>query len=392
MHDIKTWINDKMPRKNGEAAIYLVVHLNYKSMKFNTGVTCLPSNWDYNKGKIKGNGSAIKDKNLIINECIARMNEIFVRCRLQNITINPELLKNEWKNPSRRIDFFAFFKEALIERKNDLAYGTYKHHKTVLNFLKKYKKKLAFSEITPDFIEKFERWLRDKENNDVNTIHSKLRIFRTYLNIAVRKGIIEENPFTKVKLKKAQVNRIYLSDSELKQLWKFYESQKLTTAKQKVLRHFLFMCFTGLRISDLRAITPDNIIDHTLIYNALKTKKVKRNFIKVPLSSFAFKLIKDEQSLNGKLFNTISEQKMNKYIKEIVLKAGINKEVTNHSGRHTFATLWLEKTNDLAQLQALLGHSNISDTMVYVHITDSGLKSQMKVFEESFFGNTKDSS
>lgn len=388
MHDIKTWINDKMPRKNGQAAVYLIVHLKYKSLKFNTGIKCLPTKWDYENGRIKGKGQDAKDKNLIINECFARMNEIFVRYRLQNITITPELLKNEWKNPTRRIDFFAFFNEALKERKSDLAFGTYKHHKTVLNFLKKFRKNLAFSEITPDFIEQFQRWLRDKEKNDVNTIHSKLRIFRTYLNIAVRKGIIEVNPFSQIKLKKARVNRVYLSDKELEQLWNLYKSGQLTNSKQKVLRHFLFMCFTGLRISDLRAITPENVVGNTLVYNALKTKKVKRNFIKVPLSSFALILITDERSSNGKLFNTISEQKMNKYIKEIVPKAGINKEVTNHSGRHTFATLWLDKTNDLAQLQALLGHSNISDTMVYVHITESGLKNQMKVFEDSIFGNS----
>ena len=157
--------------------------------------------------------------------------------------------------------------------------------------MKIFKPKLSFSEITPDYLENFQRWLRTKHGNDTNTIHTKMRILRNYLNVAIRKGIISENPFTRVKLKKATTSRVFLNPEELKILWDLYEKNSLTEAKQKILRHFLFMCFTGLRISDMKQLTQGNVIGEMLIFNVVKTKQVKKNMVKVPLNSYASRLI-----------------------------------------------------------------------------------------------------
>ncbi len=381
----KPYINSKQIGKSGQVAVYVMVHVDYKSMKFNTGVSCLAENWDPKTLRIRGNAKEIKDDNLVIEQCLARLNDIAVRYRLQNIHLSAELLKNEWKNPARRIDFYKFFDEAIAERKGDIAPNTVKSHKSAIEIMKLFKPKLAFSEITPDFLENYQRWLRAKHGNHTNTIHTKMRILRNYLNVAIRKGIISENPFSRVKLKKATTSRVFLNPEELKILWDLYENNSLTEAKQKILRHFLFMCFTGLRISDMKQLTQGNVIGEMLVFNVKKTKQVKKNMVKVPLNSYASRLIADENSETKLLFNTISEQKMNTYIKEIVASAEIHKEVTNHTGRHTFATCWLKKTKDLAQLQVLLGHSNITETMIYVHVDDEMLRGEMKNFESLVF-------
>lgn len=386
----KPWINTSAPRKNGECAVYILVHLGYKSLKFNTGVSSHPNDWDLKKLRIKGNSKEVNDDNLVIDECLARMNDIFVRYRLQHAHLTPELLKNEWKNPARRIDFYSFFEEALKERKKELAPGTYRQHNSVMNVMKEFRGRLAFSEIDGDFIMRFQRWMKTKRGSKINTVHTKMKVFRAYLNIAVRKGIIQENPFDRVKIKKAKANRVFLTSEELKTLWDYYNEPKIKSSKQKILRHFLFMCFTGVRISDLKALTPQNIIGDMLVFNASKTKGIKLEVTRVPLNKYAKQLIDHENNTETKwLFNTISEQKMNTYIKEVVKEAGIDKEVTNHSGRHTFATLWLAKTRDLAQLRVLLGHSNIADTMTYVHVQTSELHKRMKNFEKDVFPKKK---
>ena len=385
----KPYINPKQTGKNGKVAVYIMVHVEYKTLKFNTGVSCLAASWDPKTLRIKGNTKEIKDDNLVIEQALARLNDIAVRYRLQNIHLSAELLKNEWKNPARRIDFYKFFDEAIAERKAELAHNTVKSHKSAIEIMKKYRASLAFSEITPDFIDGFQRWLRTKQGNDTNTIHTKMRVLRNYLNVAIRKGIISENPFTRVKLKKASTSRVFLNPEELKILWDLYESRKLTEAKQKILRHFLFMCFTGLRISDMKQLTASNIFGEMLVFNVKKTKELKRNMVKIPLNSYAARLIAEEKSATKLLFNTISEQKMNTYIKEIVTGAGIQKDVTNHSGRHTFATCWLKKTKDLAQLQVLLGHSNIAETMIYVHVDDDMLRGEMRNFDQLIFADEK---
>lgn len=383
----KVYIDPNKKKKDGTLNVYLLVHLDYKSIKFNTGVSCFESDFDVKSSRIKGNTKEVNDNNLIIESCMARINEIFVRYRLQNIPLTGDLLKNEWSNPTRRIDFHSFLKEAIDERRADVAHGTYKNHKAFATKIKAFKASLAFSEITPDLIEKFARWLKTKDGGklDVNTVHGQLRRFRAYLNIAVRKGVIDKNPFSRVKLRKKKTDRVYLTKFEINVLWKLYNKRELTETWQLVLRHFLFMCFTGVRISDLKNLTEDNVEDKMLTFEVQKTKNSKDVPIKIPLTFQSLQLILDEDNEDSRLFHCISDQKMNKYIKDICGSVGINKHVTNHTGRHTFATLFLKETKNLAVLQKLLGHSDIKETMIYVHVDDEMISEDMRIFQKNIF-------
>lgn len=125
---------------------------------------------------------------------------------------------------------------------------------------------------------------------------------------------------------------------------------------------------------------------YVLVYWSVKTRTQKRAAVKVPLTSYARQLIRDEGRTDGLVFNCLSEQQMNIKIKELARDMKIPKDVTNHSGRHTFGTLYIQKTNDVAGLQKLLGHSKITETMIYVHITDTAITEQMKFFEDKMFG------
>jgi site-specific recombinase XerD len=379
------FINDKYRKRNGDSAVYLVVHTGGKTLKFNTGVSCSPNKWDYENARLKGRHRKAKDKNLIIEESLARINDIFVRYRLQHVRLTPEDLKKEWKNPSRLIDFYAWMNETIIERRFEITDSSIRQHFTLLNKLKEFKAKLSFTEIDAEFIEQFRRFLKVIKKNDLNTIHNNLKIFKAYLNIAKRQKIIKQNPFDVIRLRRSKPDRIFLSEFELQKMLNLYEQRTLTENRQKILRHFLFMCFTGLRISDLKEITFNEIVDNHLVFFPVKTRGTKRLSVKVPLISYAWKLIHDEGKKSGNIFKLFSEQKMNVSIKKIAPICGINKKLSNHSGRHTFATLYMLKTKDLAGLQRLLGHSNIQETMVYVHITDEILNVNMQVFENSIF-------
>lgn len=383
MATVKIYIDPKKLKKSGEASVFLTVNIQYRKLFFSTGVSCDPDKFDLEKGRIRGASQKVKDDNLIIEKCVATMNDIFVRYRLQNIDMTADLLKNEWLNPSRRIDFYAFAKEAIKEREKEMMKQTTKNHYTNLSKMKGFKATLTFSEITPDFIDKYRRYLKVKMGNDINTVHTSLKIMKAHLNIAIKKGVIKKNPFDDVKLTTATPDRVYLTSGELQILWNAYRSKSLSEEKTANLRHFLFMCYTGIRISDLKSMLKDEVNDGKLIFQAEKTRNIKKKYIRIPLNSFARQLIKDENSTTNKLFNPISEQKLNKYIKEIAGKLGIDKPLTNHSARHTFATLYLETTNDLAGLQKLLGHSNIQDTMIYVHVNESNTLKQMDIFEKA---------
>lgn len=382
----KLYIDPKKKKKDGTVTIYITVNLMYKKIFFSTGVSCLPASFDDKSGRIRGNGKAVNDDNLIIGNCLSQLNDIFVRYRLQNAELTPELLKREWKNPTRRINFHVFVEEMLKERKSDIAPGTYKQHKSTLEKLKRFRPQLSFAEIDQEFIEQYRRWLKAApQSNDINTIHTALKNFKTYLNIAKRKGVIADNPFRGLKLRKADSDRLFLIEPELQLIWKRYEKDYLDEKDQAVLRHFLFMCFTGIRISDLKSLTRDNLIGNILVFNPVKTRNTTKISNKIPLNSYAKKLISDENSKTRFLFNCISEQKMNLKIKEIVKVDKIFKDLSNHCARHTFATLWLRKTHDVAGLQRILGHSHISMTMKYVHLTDEMVIEEMRNFDGAIF-------
>lgn len=377
----KIFINEKYKKKNGTSAVYILVHLGGKSIKFPTGVSCDPDNFDYSKNKIKGNSKIVRDDNLIIQNSISRINDIFVRYRLQMEELTPEVLKKEWKRPTRRVSFYTWLEEAIKERKGEIAEGSISQHEALKSKMEDWMPKLTFAEIDAEFIEKFRRHLKVKRKNDINTIHNNLKNLKAYLNIAKRQGIIKENPFDKVKLKRSAPDRVFLNKEELKTLWDLYHSKKLLDNLYPVLRHFLFMCFTGIRISDLKEMSFDNMQNNQLVFYPVKTRGHKRVGVKIPLNKYALELIKDEGKKYGTLFNLFSEQRMNKKLKDIMPVAKIAKKVTNHSGRHTFATLYLKETKDLAGLQKLLGHSDISQTMIYVHITEEELRGTMQSFE-----------
>ena len=387
----RLYINPKQTGKNGKVLIYCLVQINGKTLKVNTGIHVEPENFDNVKGRIKGTSKITKDENLIIDRCLSTINQIFVRYKLQNRPLTPDLFLREYQNPSIYIDFYAYMEKKIIERVKNKEIGETSgvHHKVLVNKLKEFKMTLSFTEIDLKFINSFKNWCRISKKNSVNTIHKGLGYFKAYLNIAKREEIINVNPFENFQLKRVDVQRCYLTEAELTRLVNCYEGHKLTDNLHLTLRHFIFMCLTGLRISDFIRLKRVNIEEDSLKFIPHKTSSKKQIQLHIPLVDQARKIVKDEGSETQFLFNAISEQKMNYHLKEIAKQTGIKKEISNHAARHTFATLFLDKTSDVATLQKLLGHSKIEETMGYVHISNKKIDLQMFNFNNSLkFNNS----
>ena len=116
-----------------------------------------------------------------------------------------------------------------------------------------------------------------------------------------------------------------------------------------------------------------------------KTLNMNNKRIEIPLSKSAIQLIKDENPLKikGLIFNCVSEQRMNQHIIEVASVAKVDKQISFHTARHTFATLFLKKrskANGLIMLQQLLGRSNIDGTMGYSHVLNDDIKEAIEEF------------
>jgi integrase len=211
-----------------------------------------------------------------------------------------------------------------------------------------------------------------------------MRIVKIFTSIAVRRELLKTDPFDHIRLKKGSPTLIYLSTEERDKLVKMFTSDYTYEKHKRVLHYFLFACFTGLRISDIKLLRWENISNDTLYIMPFKTRRVNQETVIIPLGAKAKWLLSliPKRPRNPYVFDMISEQKTNLYLKEIADLVGINKRVYFHVARHTFATLFYERTNDLATLQKLLGHSSIAQTMVYAHVSDQLRREQMHQFDQ----------
>lgn len=370
-------------RKDGKCTVYLIVHVQREKIRVNTKILTEPLLMDLDKGQIRGKTKKIKDDNLIIEKCRSRINDILVKYRLRNKEITAKEFKFEYSNPSSDIDFLVWMQEEIRLLKNQVGARRIIKYTTILNKLREFRDPISFSEIDRFFIEDFRGWCKTKKKNDISTISTNLNVIKVFTNRAMRKDLLTSDPFLDIRIGRSKPDRTFCSEEEFKILWNMYKGdpeRRLNVYLIPVLRHFLFMCFTGLRISDFTDVSFDNIVNTTLRLYPIKTRSKKKEMVKIPLCPEALRLIKDEGNTTGKLFHPITEQRMNLNIKNIAKIAGIKKPLTNHSARHTFATLFIKKTSDVATLQKLLGHSRIEETMVYVHITEENLITQMSKF------------
>lgn len=380
MPKVTTYIRDDYQRKDGTSAVCCLFYIERKRVVIPTGVTVAPAQWDATKARVKGKGQAAKDANLIIQDVRARINDVFVRFRLDGRKITRELFMREFSDSSTYTDFWDFMHQQLEKRRGTIAENTYTAQKSTLKKFREVIPVLPFGEVNEEFIRDLRKRLAQKPwNNSGNTITKNLITLKTYVLMAQRKRLIDENPFIVEKIRRGNSNPLWLTEKELNKLIQYYTSQQFPPNLHQVLQYFLFSCFTGMRLSDVKNFDMEQVKGDFIILNPIKTKRTSNQMVSIPITKPIKRILNDaaKHRLKGKVFEPFADAVTNRMLKKIAEFAGINKEISFHSARHTFATFFLDKTDDLATLQRLLGHSSISQTMVYVHMTERKKVEQM---------------
>lgn len=300
---------------------------------------------------------------------ITRANDIASRYRIDGKYLTPQDFRNEFTNPSSDIDLIKFMTDELELKRPKLAHNTWKQHKTVINKLKEFRKVIPFGMITIELMQQFQNELIKTTASP--TVNKNLKIVKQYLIEARVKGLVFKDPFVAIKIKTFKTNRLALSQIEVDKMDKYYDSPDCLPAHRKLLRYFLFSCYTGVRISDIRLITWNNVHDNLLIFTPEKTK-YNQNEVTVPLTAIDRKYLPAFTQRKGPIFDTFADPVSNRYLKAIADKLDIRKRVTYHTSRHTFGSLFAEGGNIVA-LQRMMGHSDIKTTMGYVHTSTKAL-------------------
>ena len=376
-------VYQKSPNLKGEAPIYISFYLNRKKIEVATKISVPVNDFDKERGIIKTSSEFAKDKNLIIDNIRASINDIFVQNRLRNRTLTAEQFWSEFRNPKSCSDFFSFCEQSQKLRFQEVKEKTKIKHLTVLKTLYEFKHPIYFDELTTDLFRKYILHCRKIRKNQEVTINKNIDTISIYLNEAVRAGYISENPIHKIKLRGIQSETVYLDEEELTTLLYMYKREECPGNMHIVLEFFLFLCFSSLHIGDAKALTIEQIGKDEFYYIREKLTNTCPKIVHVPISDplrTIINRVKGDRK-TGKLFNhIITDQKINTNLKEIALRACIKKRLCAKTGRHTFATIYLRRTKDLNSLKDIMGHSNIKQTLVYAHVLDQDRKEGIRIF------------
>jgi integrase len=192
----------------------------------------------------------------------------------------------------------------------------------------------------------------------------------------MRYGHIKNNPFKYLTIKKVDGKRDFLSSEELNILAEAYHTGKIKSVKDKeVLQYFLFSCYTGLRYSDLKALNKSAIDGNSIKINMHKTGYI----VGIPLTKKALQLLPTGNLDDTKtVFRVYCNKVTNRILKRIGVQLGIQKKLTCHVARHTFATISITLGIPIEVISKLLGHTNLKTTQIYAKIVDSVKEREME--------------
>ncbi len=274
---------------------------------------------------------------------------------------------------AKKIIFRDYYKYALLrtqEECNGRIDKAWNHTLLHLNkFLQKNPsyKNIPLKFVNTEYCRKFRNYLLS--NLSPNSAHTYFSKFKATLNRAVQEGLIFTSPANDKTLNIKQVPTIreYLLLEEIQLL------SKTHCISEQTKRAFLFACFTGLRISDLKKLTWGEIRKTELVYRQKKTNRPES----LELHETALEILECQKRESGtceankKVFNLISNQNSREHIAKWVKLAGINKKIFWHSARHTFATLSLSSGNDIYTTSKLLGHQSVKVTEKYSNLINA---------------------
>lgn len=357
--NVKVYRRDYV-NKHGLSPIYLLITSQGKRIRQKLALEVRPADWDEKNSRVKKSDPDAITKNLIIDNELGKIKDIRLEYHLNNKDLTLERLTDEYNNASSSTCFVAFMERFVEEQ--DIKSGSYRKEKSRIAKIKRFQEMIPFSEIDIAWIESYKSYMAKVCKNNPNTIDSNLKTIKKYLNKAEKYGIRLAIDVDDIKTRTHRSNRTNLSFDELDKLKGFYFSDFISERLKLPLGYFLFSCYTGLRINEVKKLTRDSI-GRTITFTSDKTDKTNT----IPLNNTARSFVEHYGDLFSKW---ISEQKMNDYIREAVNIVGIRKKVSFHTARHTFATNYLRKGGKVEDLQKLLDHSKIDTTMIYVHIVE----------------------
>jgi integrase len=389
-----------------EAPIYMRMTIAGERFELSTRRTVLPENWSAESGRVSGTNAKAKSVNPFLDSLLSRAYGYQRQILNEGKELTLTEFKSRWNGiPTEKAKMLMeVFEEHNQQMKALIGYEfsplTFERYTTskkhTHDFMKsKYKvDDIDIKKLNYEFIHNYEFWLKSVRKCDHNTTIKYLSNFRKIVNICIKSGWLDRDPFVGFKMTKREVERPFLTDDELNRI---IEKKFIMPRMSQVRDIFVFCCYTGLAYADVKKLTADEITigidgERWIWTNRQKTDTASR----IPLLPQALEIMdrhkNDPQCLNqGRVLPVLSNQKMNSYLKEIADACDIKKKMTFHTARHTFATtITLANDVPMETVSKLLGHRNLKTTQHYGKILDLKVSQDMGMLRAKFTNRSKD--
>lgn len=343
-----------------------------------------PKYWDDDKKTVKASHDRATRFNRLISDERKRIEDNYYNLSDTKSNFNVVDIINSNVDQVDDISLTDYLRNYYNSNPDNISPGTLKYHKSFLNLWEENYGDLAIQEISRSLIEKFRNSLV-KKGYKQNTIHVRLKILRKMLLRALNEGIIKSNPMASIKLKQERGVREYLTEDELLAI---EEVDNLDVFNSLTRDVFLFGCYTGLRIGDICSLKRSDLKAENGFLRLVKKMGKTSDIVSFKLNkraqeileyhieeneNYVFPMLRKYKELNPDQERKKTESinaSMNRALKNIAGEAEVEKSLSMHCGRHTFAVLSLSKGADIYVLSKVLGHSSISTTEIYAKIID----------------------
>jgi len=352
-----------------------------------------PERWDSTTNRMRGSKEDAKEVNSLIDLLTLKLNKIYSKLVENEETVTASKVKDIYLGKVVKkkslLEVFSLHNEMMRSRVGvDFSKSTFTRYSTTYDHIIQFLKQqyslndIMLKDIPYSFITDLEHFLKVTRKCNHNSSQKYIRNFRKIVNNAIKNDWLDKDPFRAYRVKLKDTKRVFLTKEELAAL---EEVQLQINRLEQVRDVFIFCCYTGLSYVDVEKLSAKQIVkghDGEYWINIDRTKT--GNASNIPMLSKAMKLIekyKDKPHIItiGKLLPVISNQRINAYLKELASVANIDKKLTFHAARHTFATtVTLSNGIPRETVSAMLGHKNFKTTQIYAKVVQEKISNDMK--------------
>jgi integrase/recombinase XerC len=355
-HNIAITLNTQRPDKNGLYPVRIRTIIKRVVTYYPTGIRVTED--QFLKGEIIKHPKKVS-YNMELRKMVADLEDKLMK----ESYLGKEVVKSK---RTANLTFGDYAKKKIEFWKSTQTKVTTDHKTSYLNKFLAFNPDIKLKDVTQEVIAKYEAYCRDLGNIN-NTVWSATKFVKTILNAAVEDEVLTKNPLKRFQgVKYIDPFRDTLSPDEIDKVEVFARNPLQSPKMLNVANWFLFSCYTGLRYGDLNNFK--GFKNGKVLLQTEKTNEV--------VSIFATnKIVETKERLSKEVY---SNQKMNDYLKIIMASLNIDKRVTCHTARHTFAVQFLERGGRIEILSTLLGHTSLKTTQIYAKISNPLADAEMK--------------